>query len=93
MKLYYKYPHERENVLEFERFMKNNPKVLFFQPNPISAPWHVQAIVNDLFLNFWPHKMKGQIENRKARSGRKALQAMVDFAYSDGMNKDFHVID
>jgi hypothetical protein len=82
--------HFCTNVEEFKKFVERNPNVEFRNPSPVAAPWHVQATVNGVLINFWPHKMKGQIDGERCKSGAKALQAMVDECEAHG---DFHVVD
>lgn len=45
----------------------------FFLPNPVAAPWHVQARANNHVYNIWPHKAKWQKDNDKAKYGWDAL--------------------
>ena len=90
MKLYWKHPHEEENVEVFKRFMRANDDVTFYKPAPMTAPWHVQAKVNGVLINFWPHRMKGQRDGDKSRTGYSAMQRLIDDAKS---HVDFNVID
>lgn len=89
---YFKYPYHEENIAAFKKFVRSNPSVQFFQPQPTKAPWHVQAEVNGQLLSFWPHMMKGRAEKggEKTRAGRKHLQSLVDRARA---REDFRVID
>lgn len=90
MNYYWKHPHEEENVETFKRLVRANPDLIFFQPSPRLAPWHVQTEIRGVLINFWPHRMKGQRMDGKARTGYGALQRLIDQAKND---RDFHVID
>lgn len=90
MNYYVKHGHHKDNVEQFEKLVAANPKVLFFQPSPILAPWHVQTVINDVVLNFWPHLLKGQRDGCRAKTGMKALQQLIDEAIE---SDDFHVVD
>ena len=61
---------EQQNALEFVRFAKNNPSLVFYWPNRAKDPWHMQSLgkIGDQLveMNFWPHKSKAQFENEKA---------------------------
>lgn len=56
-----------------------------YQPNPDRAPWHVQAKIEGqrqtIVLNFWPHKLRGQIDGEMSVSGDQAIREMVARAY------------
>lgn len=92
IKYYSKCPYHEENVAAFKKFVRANPSVEFFQPQPTKAPWHVQAKINGQLLSFWPHMMKGRTEKgeEKTRTGRKHLQSLVDRARAC---EDFRVVD
>ena len=42
----------------------------FYWPNRDKAPWHIQCVTkigdDDVEMNFWPHKSKGQFKYEKA---------------------------
>ncbi len=63
-------------------------EIRFFQPSPIKAPWHVQAVLGEIELNFWPHKMKGQRRPLPAVEGAQALFALLQEALHDYHNED-----
>lgn len=87
---YWKHPEEKENVVAFDRLMQRNRDVTFYRPSPAVAPWHWQAIIEGVTLNFWPHKAKVQRDGEKARTGTRAMQQLIDSAKEES---DFHVID
>lgn len=87
---FHKYPHELEHIEAFKKFVAQNPTVEFFQPQPLKAPWHVQAIVEGTFINFWPHRLKVQVDGQRAKKGLKAMRQAVAEAMED---KRFDVID
>ena len=74
---------QEHNVRQFERLMAMNTDIKFFQPQPLKAPWHVQAEVNGYVLNFWPHRLKGNFDGEKAVQGYRALQALIGEARED----------
>lgn len=91
LEIYYKHsPHELD---WFDKFMLRHPELVLFQPNPAAAPWHVQAwLDNGELLNFWPHVVKGMIQDRPpVKVGVVAIEEMVAEAktYMD----DFDVIE
>jgi hypothetical protein len=74
---YSKHPCHDENWFLFEELVVQNPDVGFFQPHPDRAPWHVQAVVNEVLINFWPHKLKGCFEGTRAMAGMTALRDLI----------------
>lgn len=40
---------------------ENNITSLLFWPNYEAAPWHLQAVVGEQLINFWPHKAKAHV--------------------------------
>ena len=82
MKLYGR-AHHAANLQQFERLMQMNNDIQFYQPDPERAPWHVQAKVNGVTLNFWPHLLKGNVERTRAVQGYSALQRMIGDARSE----------
>lgn len=40
---------------------ENNIMGLLFWPNHEAAPWHLQAVVDEKLINFWPHKAKAHV--------------------------------
>lgn len=80
------------NVANFEvRVMRANPDVVFYQPNPTDAPWHVQAIINGRTLNFWPHLMKGNFERERSHQGLDDVLNLISEAR--GEPEDIDLID
>ena len=78
-RFYVKYPAQWPNVEEFSIMMLELADVEFFQPAPVSAPWHWQAVVHGTTFNFWPHRNKWNVEGEKARYGwREAKMALVE---------------
>lgn len=49
-----------------------------WQPSPDAAPWHVQAKVNGVLVNFWPHKNKMQVDGMPSVSGFDAEDVLMD---------------
>ena len=85
-----KWDFYRENVETFKQIVSENPEMEFFQPSPHVAPWHVQAIINGMVLNFWPHKLKVQVEGEKSREGAKAIRRALREAQDE---QDFPMVD
>lgn len=83
----------------FQKLVQSYPQVLFFQPSPDKAPWHVQAVFNTansdpIVLNFWPHKDKGQRQPMPAVEGIDALFRLVEEAIKDAETEEpFDVIE
>jgi hypothetical protein len=57
-------------VRAFTWWTLSNPQVDCYWPNYDAAPWHIQCVVDmhgdEVELNFWPHKSKGQFKYEKA---------------------------
>lgn len=84
------------NCAAFETFMRRFEWVKFYQPNPEKAPWHVQCAIDSadgcpLYLNFWPHKLKGQYDG-KSVEGLEALRSIMAQAIDDS-TEDTEVLD
>lgn len=80
-RFYVKHPAQWPNVEEFSSMTLELADIDFFQPAPVSAPWHWQAIVNGVTFNFWPHRNRWSIESEKSRYGmREAKKAIIDVA-------------
>ena len=83
-------PGQKDNVTLFKRhIVQAHPDLNFFFPNYREAPWHVQAIVRAVTLNFWPHKLKGGFEMAPSVEGVTALQQLIEEAR---FRDDFDVI-
>lgn len=95
MRLYYKddRPDQKLNVQRFYSFMEEHNEIAFYQPSPTLAPWHLKAEVNGWTLNFWPHKLKGNIEGNPARSGITGLNSLVEKALAHEELKRDSLID
>jgi hypothetical protein len=65
------------NVEEFCAIMEMFPAVEFFHPNYDEAPWHVQAEIDGVIYNFWPHVMKAQQEYCKSVQGSRKITALL----------------
>lgn len=95
----YRNPNRQDhetNCAAFETFMRRFEWAKFFQPNPEKAPWHVQCHIEtrtgeNLVLNFWPHKLKGQYDG-KSVEGMDALRGMMAQAIDDSDN-DLAVVE
>lgn len=89
--LYWKHtPMEVEWFLDLQL---RHPELEFFHPNRELAPWHIQArLDNGELLNFWPHKVKGMIQDRPpVRVGIDAIEEMI--AEAKTYQDDFEVIE
>ena len=93
MTMYAKTAEDRRNVASFAHLTRMHPNVRFFQPDPVRAPWHWKAFVNDVALNFWPHKMKGNVEGSRAVVGFNALDAMITEASRDPVDDVIDLLD
>ena len=63
------YPEQIENLDDFRDVMAKFPELDFFHPNFADAPWHVQAVIESIEVNAWPHKMKAQRKYEKSVQG------------------------
>lgn len=81
-------PDHQANIQQFERLMQMNNDIRFYQPQPILAPWHVQAEINGVLVNMWPHLLKGNIAGCKAVVGYEALQRLIGEARADDSDID-----
>jgi hypothetical protein len=87
---------DEENCQAFEGIVFDHPDIHFFQPSPIKAPWHVQAILpgaEPIVLNFWPHKMKGQRQPFPAIEGVAKVRSIIAQAIQDAKEEPFDVIE
>lgn len=87
MHYYFRDAYENELCAEFDDLIRTYPDIHFFQPSPDKAPWHVQAAIDtggdNIVLNFWPHKMKGNRDGSHSVEGGLALRALIDAAIAD----------
>ena len=91
---YFRDAYDNENCNAFQAIVEAYPDIRFFQPSPDKAPWHVQAILDeDVELNFWPHKMKGQRKPRPSVVGHIAICQIIDEAIADAAEEPFDVIE
>ncbi len=82
----------------FDDIVASYPNLKFYQPAPDKAPWHVQCVLDvegedDIVLNFWPHKMKGQRQPLHAVEGVAAMHALIEEALRDQADEPFDVIE
>ena len=91
---FFKDDFDAENCAAFQRIVDSYPDLRFFQPSPQKAPWHVQCILaDDIELNFWPHKLKGQRRHLPSVEGAHAIFEIIDEAISDAIAGPFDVIE
>ena len=83
MRLWSSAPHHEPALEEFRRLMAMNSDVVFYAPSPILAPWHIQAEINGITLDFWPHKLKGRLGHEKSKQGYVALQRLIGRARAE----------
>ncbi len=93
---YAKTPQHIRNNQEFLDIMARYPWMKLYQPNADKAPWHVQAklttaIGYTIFLNFWPHVAKAQMDGEGAVQGWDAIKAMICRAI-DACDDDFDIV-
>ena len=99
MQYFYRDDEERSNCEKFQIVGNSYPKIRLFQPAPIQAPWHVQALIDDgsdepIELNFWPHKAKGQRRPHRSEEGWIAINTIIASALQDAKDgDDFDVIE
>lgn len=90
-------PDHAANNAAFIRVVNEFPQLSLFQPSPVKAPWHWQAVIDlggDVqILNFWPHTLKGQRDGYKAVSGENALRGIIMGALEDAAAEPFDVIE
>lgn len=91
-------PIHEENCAEFERYMARFPWVDFYQPNVLSAPWHVQAVIptkagDDILIDFWPHKMKAYYLGFGTFEGSDGLREAMSHAIEESNEEPFEVIE
>lgn len=90
-------PDHAENCAAFLRVVKEFPALAPFQPSPIKAPWHWQAIIDSghdpQIINFWPHGMKAQRDGFKAVQGEHAVRGVIQGAMEDAAGEAFTLIE
>jgi len=79
---FYHKPHQVGNIDTFLKILHRYPWLEPYWPNKDAAPWHVQARLETVHgyhitLNFWPHKLKGAIENGKPVTGYDGIREMI----------------
>ena len=97
MELYARNKEHKDNNKKFFELMERYDWMLPFQPAPEKAPWHIQVrlttrIGYDLWLNFWPHVAKGQMEGEAAVQGWDQVRLMISRAI-DACQDDFPVVE
>ena len=97
MDLYAKSREHEKNNENFLLLMQEYPFIKPFQPSPAKAPWHVQAKLStkigyDVWMNFWPHVAKGQLEGESSVLGWEQIRLMIDRAV-DSCDDGFSVIE
>lgn len=58
-----------------------------------SAPWHIQANINNYLVNFWPCAGKMQVDGETVRGGRHAVELEVNRVKDRTPRVDFDPID
>lgn len=95
MQLWYK-PGRGDQQRNIERFRREivmaNPDIDFFQPNYSAAPWHVQAMVGGIVMNFWPHNAKACNEREKSVEGFDAIKDLIEKNRQSAQD-DFDLLD
>jgi hypothetical protein len=95
MDLYAKTDEHVLNNREFVELLKRYPWLDPYQPNAEKAPWHWQSrqqdtAGNDLFINFWPHTGKAQIDGEYAVEGwediRHLVTRVIDICRNDALS-------
>lgn len=89
-------PDHAKNNAEFLEVVNRFPDLHLFQPSPIKAPWHVQAVIDGpspQLLNFWPHSLKGQRDGHKAVEGAAAIEGIIRGALEDAQEHPFDLIE
>ena len=72
---------------------ENNIISLLFWPNYAAAPWHLQAIVGEKLINFWPHKMKAHVAyESQVNHGIQAVFETVRRVQSEKI-EDFDIVE
>lgn len=84
----------------FRELMHKFPNIIFFQPDPWNAPWHVQGIVgneaegNSILFNFWPHTGKSQRNYCKSVVGWAAAERnLIEAVAEVSFDSNAHAID
>jgi len=88
--------YQRNNALDFVKVTEMRQWLEFYQPSPSKAPWHWQTVVTsstgyEVFLNFWPHTGKCQMDGEGSRVGLKNALLLITRAMD--MTDDGEVID
>lgn len=84
-----KKPWHEENVRWFRKIVNEYPQVRFFNPSPSLAPWHVQAVIQDVTLNFWPCAGKANVDREPAVYGYEEVKKILNRSLED----DFEVLE
>ncbi len=86
-----------ENNDTFRRAVSDYLWLKLFQPSPVKAPWHWQAIIPgthcDQLINFWPHTMKAQRDGFPSVQGEDAVREAIERALEDAHEERFDVIE
>lgn len=94
---FYRYKEsEEENAREFTWFANCNPQLDFYWPNYKASPWHIKCMINingdEVEMNFWPHKSKGQFKYEKAIEPLSAFIDELNTRLND-VEDDFDVVE
>ena len=83
-------------VRDFIWWALDNPQLDFYWPNYNASPWHIKCMIqingDEVEMNFWPHKSKGQFKYEKAI---EPLSAFIDELNTrlNGVEDDFDVFE
>lgn len=90
-------PDHAANNAAFLRVVKRFPTLGLFQPQPDRAPWHWQAVIDlgatPVFLDFWPHAIKGRKDSGSAVQGEREVFELIKQAFIDATEEPFDVIE
>lgn len=85
------------NNAAFLRVVNEYPQLRLYQPSPVKAPWHWQAVIDmggDVqLLNFWPHTLKAQRDGYKAVEGEIAIRGIIEGAIEDASRPSIDLIE
>jgi len=62
---------------QFMRLMDEFPDIVWFNVNPVKAPWHIRAVVNDQVVDAWPCALKAARMSERAVYGFHAIRGLI----------------
>ena len=92
-------PNDAEQVAGVRDFIWwtfDNLHLKFYWPNYEASPWHIKCMIqingDEVEMNFWPHKSKGQFKYEKAI---EPLSAFIEELNTrlNGVKDDFDVVE